>query len=290
MVANMPDPRLNAWRTDLAAASLRGRVEAARFVEGSPAQVVAAVAPLRRAPRHDAALKTEALLGEVVTVYEEREGWAWAQLKRDGYVGYMPCEAVAGAVTPVTHRVTALRTFVFPAPDIKMPPLYTLSLNAGLVVEAAEGNFLKLGSGGFVFAAHAAPAGETAPDFVAVAERFLGTPYLWGGRTSLGVDCSGLVQLALEAAGIAAPRDTDMQERAVGEPLPDPGDISALRRGDLLFWEGHVGIMADDKRLLHASAHVLQTVIEPVGKAVARIAKSTGPVRTVRHVDTGGTP
>lgn len=269
MTAAPLDPRLHAYRDDLAAARLRGRVSSPRFVEGERRQVVAASAPLRRAPRFDAPLDTEALFGETVMVYEEREGWAWSQLERDAYVGYLPADALSSAISPVTHRVSALRTYVYPAPDIKTPPLMLLSLNAALAAEETGGDFLRLADGGFVHGAHARPQDVREPDFVAVAARFLGTPYLWGGRTSIGVDCSGLVQLALEATGRALPRDTDMQQDAIGTTTTEE---TRLTRGDLVFWPGHVGIMADAKTLIHANAHHMKTTLEPLDQVAARNA------------------
>lgn len=277
------DPRLNPYRDDLAAEALRGRVEAPRFVAGERRQVIEACAPVRRLPRFDARLDTEALQGEVVRMFEVREGWAWAQLERDGYVGYLPAAALSADIQPPTHRVSALRTFVFPGADIKSPPLKPLSLNAGVSVAGEDGRLARLADGGFVAACHLTPIGKPAADTVAVAERFLGTPYLWGGRTSLGVDCSGLIQLAFEASGRAVPRDTDLQEAAIGAALPRRGDLSNLRRGDLVFWKGHVGMMLDGERLLHANAYHMETAVEPVSEAVARIAAAHGEPTSVRR-------
>lgn len=276
------DPRRNAYRDDLADAALRGRVSAPRYVTGERRQVIEPDAPLRRAPRFDAPLETEALHGEVVRVFDEREGWAWVQLERDRYVGYMPVDALARDVTPPTHWVRALRTFVYPAPDIKTSPLSALSLAAAVAVREMGERFAQIASGGFVFAAHLAPLSEPAADFVAVAERFVGVPYLWGGRTSLGVDCSGLVQLALQAAGIDAPRDTDMQQAELGAPV-EPA-LDRLQRGDLVFWSGHVAIMLDGGRLLHANAHHMATVVEPAAEAVARIAASHAHITGARRL------
>lgn len=279
-----PDPRLNAWRPDLASVSLKGQVKAARFAEGRPAQAVAALAPLRREADARAPLDSEVLRGEIVTVYDERDGWAWVQLARDGYVGYMPGDALSRDIEAITHRVTALRSHVYPEPDIKSPPLDLLSLNSGLAVTGERDGFLQLSGGGFVFAGHAAARGEHDADFVAMAERFVGAPYLWGGRSSLGLDCSALVQLALEASGVACPRDSDMQEQSVGEALDNVSGLSAPRRGDLLFWPGHVAIAAGPRMLLHANAHHMETVCEPLSGAVARISESAGLVRTVRRL------
>lgn len=277
------DPRVNAFRPDLAAMTLKDRIEAPRYAEGGARQVVAASAPVRKTPRLDARFESEALHGEVVTVYEESDGWAWGQLERDRYVGYLPSDALSEIVTTVTHKVVALRTYVFPEPAVKAPPLRLLSLNAGLAVSDSSGGFVALDGGGFITASHVAPLDRHAPEFVAVAERFLGTPYLWGGRTSLGLDCSALVQLSLEAAGIAAPRDSDMLETALGEAL-DARDLSALRRGDLVFWKEHLGVMLDATRLLHANAHHMETAIEPVTEAVARGEAEGSPVTAIKRL------
>ena len=276
-----PDPRRHAYRHDLAAEPLRGRVASRRFVKGEPRQVVAPSLPLRREPRFHATLDTEALRGEIVTVYDESEGWAWVQLSRDGYVGYVPGEGLTLAPVAPTHRISALRTYVYPEPDGKTPPLALLSLNAGIAAPRKEGKFRALEGGGFVVASHAAPVGTAEPDFVAVAEAFVGTPYLWGGRTSIGTDCSGLVQLALEAAGHASPRDADMQAQELGRVI-DPKD--ALRRGDLVFWEGHVGIMTSGEDFLHANAFHMAVAAEPFAQAKRRIKAAGYEVSCVRRL------
>jgi cell wall-associated NlpC family hydrolase len=279
----LPDPRRHAYREDLAAEELRGMVEAERYVKGEPRQVGVPSLPLRREPRFDAVLESEALFGEIITLYEEREGWAWVQLARDGYVGYMPSEGLSRKIAAPTHRITALRSYVYPEPDGKIPPLALLSLNALVTAAAPYGKFLALAGGGHVFAGHTAPIGTFARDFVAVAEAFVGTPYLWGGRTSVGLDCSGLVQLALEAAGHPAPRDADMQEAELGRPLALRKGIM-LRRGDLVFWEGHVGIMTSATDLLHANAFHMAVECEPFAKARRRTKELGYDVTSVRRL------
>lgn len=281
------DPRLTPARPDLADSRLRGQVEAERFVEGRPARIILPSAPLRRRPEPQAGLDTEAVMGDAVTVYEVRDGFAFAQIARDGYVGYLP-EAALGPADPApTHRVAALRTFVYPAPDLKRPHTVHLSLGAAFAAEAREGEYWQLVGGGYVFADHAAALGEPEPDFAGTAERLVGTPYLWGGRTSLGLDCSGLVQLCLESAGLPCPRDADQQERALGRALP-PG-LDGLARGDLVFWRGHVGIMLDESRLIHANGHHMTVAVEPLPVAVARIAeKSFGAVTSIRRLEEHG--
>ena len=279
----LPDPRRHAYRCDLAAEPLRGLVEARRFVKGEPRQVAAPSLPLRREPRFDATLDTEALCGEILTIYDESEGWAWVQLSRDGYVGYMPSEGLTQRLVAPTHRISALRTYVYPEPDGKTPPLALLSLNSGVAARGDDGKFLALEGGGYVVASHAAPIGAAEPDFVAVAEGFLGTPYLWGGRTSIGLDCSGLVQLALEAAGRAAPRDADMQAQELGRAI-DWRKGASLRRGDLVFWEGHVGIMTTAKDFLHANAFHMAVAAEPFARALKRIKAAGYEVTCVRRL------
>jgi len=273
--SGFPDPRRHAYRAGLADARLRDLVEAERYVQGEPRQVVAPSLPLRRDPRPDSLLETEALKGETVTTFAESEGWTWVQIDRDLYVGYMPSEGLSASIVEPTHRIAALRTYIFPKPDAKSPPLALLSLNALVTAEAEEGKFLALEDGGYVFARHTLPAGEAADDPVAVAEKFLGTPYLWGGRTSIGLDCSGLVQLAFEAAGYNAPRDADMQAEELGEPI-NWNQGAKLRRGDLVFWEGHVGIMTSPTDLIHANAYHMAVEIEPLGEARERIKTATG--------------
>jgi cell wall-associated NlpC family hydrolase len=268
------DRRLNAYRDDLAAESLRGRVAAPRYAEGKLCQVHAPVLPVRREPRFDATLDTETLLGETLLVFDEGEGWAWAQLSRDGYVGYVPSDGLSATLFAPTHRVSALRTYVFPSPDIKSTPLALLSLNAAFAAQGEQGRFLVLSTGGFIVAAHARRLDEPAEDFVAIALGFIGTPYLWGGRTSIGLDCSGLVQLSCDAAGIFCPRDADMQAAALGSPLDLRNE--PLARGDLVFWEGHVGVMTSDTELVHASAYQMAVVAEMLSEACARISASGG--------------
>jgi cell wall-associated NlpC family hydrolase len=274
-------PRLTPARPDLAARHLAGKVAAARFVDGEPREVIEPHLPLRRSPVPDAALDTEALMGERVTVYETTdEGWAWGQLDADGYVGFMPASGLAAPGPAPTHRVSALRTLIFHAPSFKLPPIGALPLGARLAVVRSEGRFALTASGGFVPARHLAPVESREDDFVAVAERFLGTPYLWGGKTSLGLDCSGLVQVALNACGVACPRDTDMQQEALGEVVAD----GPRRRGDLIFWKGHVAIARDERTMLHANAFHMAVAIEPIDQAITRIRASDGEITCVRRV------
>ena len=281
--AHALDRRRNAWRPELAAESLRGTVDAERYVEGQPHQVMRASIAMRRDPSAGAGLDTELIFGEVITVYDVAEGWAWGQLERDGYVGYVPADALSDRVTPPTHRVSAIGTFLYSGADIKTPPLMHLSINAALAVADSTDRFSRLEHGGFVVNRHIAPIGRHARDFVDIGERLIGTPYLWGGRTRVGIDCSGLVQLAMEAAGLACPRDSDMQQAEVGTALMIPDPLDGLLRGDLVFWRGHVGVMTDGVMLLHANAHHMAVVAEPLEIAVQRIARTGSEIVAIKR-------
>ena len=278
------DPNLHAYRPDLADARLEGRVEAQRFVEPRPVHVAEATAGIHAAPRADARMVAEALHGEIVDVFDEAEGWVWGQLRDDGYVGYLPARALdPGEIRP-THRVCVPRTFVYREPDIKSVPLASITMNARVTVDGPEGEvFLRTDTGRFLYRAHLVDRDTHADDFVAVAEQLLNTPYLWGGKTVGGLDCSGLVQLACQAAGISALRDSYMQRGTLGTPLPTTA-LSDLRRGDLLFWQGHVGIMADAGTLLHATANTMLTVREPVDQAVRRIADGGAELLQINRI------
>src|SRR5258707_12226983 len=236
------DPRVTPARPDLAAAYLRGQVQAARFVEGTDFEVFDPVAPVRRSPVPDAALETEALKGERVTIYDQDgEGFGWGQLHADRYVGWLPMNALRAPGPEPTHKVAAVRTILFPGRSIKAQPVEGLPLGCRLAVAGDAGELARLASGGYVPVRHLAPLDAAAPDFVAIAERFIGVPYLWGGKTSLGIDCARPVQVALTPSGVVCPRDSDMQP-AVGTAAA-PGDPAGPRRGDLGFWQGQWGVM-----------------------------------------------
>ncbi|MBX3568219.1 MAG: C40 family peptidase [Rhizobiaceae bacterium] len=278
------DHRLNAFRPDLADLRLEGHVAADSFTAGREAQVAVAVADLRGAPRSDAGLSTQLLLGAAVTVFDEADGWAWVQARRDGYVGYLPWADIRMPGATATHRVCAPRTFLYPGPDLRLPRSAALSMGSDLVVaghaETRGTLYAILDTGEAVIAAHLCGVDGVAADYVAVAESLLNTPYLWGGTSGFGIDCSGIVQLAMHMAGVAVLRDSDMQAATIGEAL-DPGpDNSGLRRGDLVFWKGHVGIMADARRLLHATGHTMLVTMEPLSDAIGRVAHLYGAAPT----------
>jgi cell wall-associated NlpC family hydrolase len=275
------DPRSNPFRPEIAAKHLQGQVEAKRFVEGKRHQVIEPNTALRRAPSHDARLDTEALLGERVMIYETTdEGWAWGQLETDGYVGWLSANALGPSGPAATHKVAALRAFAFPGPDIKLPPLAALPMGAQLTIARQDEKFAVTVSGWHIPNVCLAPIKAKRSDFVSVAEQFLGSPYLWGGKTSLGVDCSGLVQVSLQAAGIPCPRDSDMQELSLGKL----SSLASLRRGDLVFWKDHVAIARDPESLIHANAHHMAVAIEPATEGIARIKAAGSEVTAIKRV------
>jgi len=280
----MDDPRLTPARGDIAAKHLEGKVEAERFVSGEIVEVIDAIAPLRERPTGDAPLLTQALMGERAMIYDRNgEGWAWGQLMRDDYVGWLPEIALAKPSAAPTHQVTAIRTFAFPGPSIKLPPIEALVMGSLVTITREDGVFGVTPEGWYLPRRHLGRGDQHEADFVTVAERFVGTPYLWGGKSSLGIDCSGLVQMSLHAAGIACPRDSDMQQTAIGQPL-DTSEQRALRRGDLLFWKGHVAIVRDAESIVHANAHHMATVIEKTAEAVARIAAAGSEIDAIKRL------
>ena len=277
------DKRLSAARPDLADERLRGEVEAERFVAGRPAWVAANVLDIRRQPSQDGALDTQALRGAEVRVFEEAGGWAWLQAEADGYVGYADARGLLFAEPRHTHVVRAPRSFLYPGPDLRFPRKGELSIGSLVEVvghaETRGTRYALLGDGSAVIEAHLRSVGEPAPDFVAVAESLLNTPYLWGGASGFGIDCSGLVQLSLRMAGKNVLRDADQQERSVGEPV----ERMNLQRGDLVFWKGHVAIMADAGNMIHANGHTMLVNYEPLDAAIARIGYLYGEPTSYRR-------
>ncbi|MDB5468666.1 MAG: hydrolase Nlp/P60 [Caulobacter sp.] len=261
------DRRTTLSHDGVAARVLEGVVPAASYVDPTAMQVSAPAAPLRRHPADDAEQESRLLFGEQFDVLLEKDGYSFGQAARDAYVGWVPTEALSGPPLTPTHRVKALRTYAFSQPNIKTTPAGLYSLNALVTIEETDGRFARAARSGWFMAEHLVPIGagfET--DAAGVAQGFLGAPYLWGGRESLGLDCSGLVQQALAACGVACPRDTDMQAK-IGSAI-GPADLT---RGDLVFWKGHVGIMLDATQMVHANGHHMATVVEPLAEAISRI-------------------
>ncbi|OCO98787.1 MULTISPECIES: NlpC/P60 family protein [unclassified Ensifer] len=268
----LPDRRLNAYRSDLAEIALRGLVEAERYVEGVPARLSAPVTPLRARPDVACGTDTEGLYGESVRVLDTADGWAWVKADLDGYVGYIPQAALVEQSPAPTHIVTVPRTFVYIGADLKFPQVFALSMGSRVAVtgetETRGTRYFLLQGGHAIVANHCAPVGQAvSDDYVAVATRFLETPYLWGGRSGFGIDCSGLVQTSMLLAGRTVERDSDMQAARLGSPI----DRDELRRGDLVFWKGHVAVMEDERTLIHANGHTMTVAHEGLEEAIARI-------------------
>ena len=283
------DPRLHVFRPDLADIRLKGRVAAERFIAGEPFAVIAPTVGLYRHPVPDASLESELLYGETVRVFETTsEGWSWVQSEIDDYVGWVGRDALSPDLPEPTHIVSAPRTFMFSGPDIKSKPLAILPLGARVALTGeAEDHNARYGlvhPAGAIVMQHLRPIRRPLPDYVAIAESLAGTPYLWGGRSAFGLDCSSLIQLALGLAGISAPRDTDMQQAELGNALPFGESLPTLWRGDLLFWKGHAGIMRDAETLLHANAHHMAVASEVVTQTIARLDKAGLPVTAIKRL------
>ena len=272
------DPRLTPANGRVAATELRGMVEAERFVDGERLQCVAPSADIRVRP--EGGLASQLMYGETIRVLETRRGWSFGQSESDGYVGYVP-ENSLGPAASSTHRVFCLKAHAYPEPSFKSIPAKVFPFGSKLSAVSEEGSFVEVRGGGYVPKSQLLELDEFVGDFVAVAEIFVGVPYLWGGKGPDGIDCSGLVQIALHAAGRPCPRDSDMQEAVLGEPLSFREELS---RGDLVFWTGHVGMMADGDKLLHANASHMAVVKESLPSAESRINANEGiPIRAIRR-------
>lgn len=275
------DWRQHAYRADLADSRLRARVSAAAFVDGRAATVGNTALALLRRPSPDAPMDSQLLPGEAVRVFDEHEGWAWVQCAHDGYVGYVASCGLESGIGTASHWVAVRETVVLSDADQVCRPLHSLSLGAQVQVSEVGERFHRLASGGFVFARHLRSVSTIADDWIAVAEALIGLPYLWGGRGAGGVDCSGLVQIALAACGIACPRDSDQQAAGLGMPVPlDP---AAWKRGDAIYVPGHVVLNKGDGQVVHATGYAWSVMVEPLDRCLARLADQGRPVTSVRR-------
>lgn len=274
------DARTTPMRDGVASRSLEGVAPAEVYLDPTVMTCVVPAAGVHRAPDAASEQMDQLLFGETFEAIEEEGAWLWGQARRDGYVGFVAASALKPLPDPSlrsgpTHRIAAIRTYAFAGPSIKTQASGPYSLNALVAVEAEEGRLAKVAGAGWMAAGHLAPIGTFETDWAEVAERFLGAPYLWGGRESLGLDCSGLVQQALFACGRACPRDTDQQAqlgREIGR--------TDFGRGDLVFWNGHVAIGLDAERIVHANGFHVAVAIEPLNEAIARIEAAGGGMPT----------
>ncbi|MCH7551195.1 MAG: C40 family peptidase [Proteobacteria bacterium] len=285
------DPRTHPYRDDVAADFLEGKVKSKSFVAGrqrrlGTAQSAVMTKPVTANSIEGVMQASELLFGEAFTVYDESNGWAWGQCGHDGYVGYVAAADLYGNLAQPTHWVTAVRSLVFPDPKGEYPAMMSVSMTAQVALDKEEGDYVRLASGGWMFRNHLAPLGEIRSDFIATAQIFTRVPYLWGGRGGLGVDCSGLVQVPLAAAGIAVPRDSDQQADAVGEDVEVPEDASKLEPGDILFFPGHVGFYLGSGAFLHASSHGMMVATHTLSEVLERIDERHGTgITRVRRVE-----
>lgn len=271
------DPRLNAYRPDLADIRLEGKVRAGSFVEGELGTICVPSITLRKKPQTELGVETEALFGEEIYIFEQSDGWAWIQLLKDKYVGYVPIDAVSVGFKKISHIVSQPRTYLYPEPDMKKRPLAMLSMGSRLdIVDETVNNhihYLLTRDGQAIVERHCRHfKAFSGPDYVNHAGRLLETPYRWGGASAFGIDCSGLVQLSMFLAGHYVKRDSDMQSASIGEIIQEPGDnYQYLDRGDLIFWDGHVAIMEDPKTIIHANAYTMSVSRESFKAAIKRI-------------------
>jgi cell wall-associated NlpC family hydrolase len=282
------DPRITPFKSDMAASYLKGQVDAKHYSEGTLMEVVCPVLDMLQSPFSDKGLITQALFGETMIIYDRQHDWCWGQLVTDGYVGWVRAAGLKlhRQGPDAQARVNVVRSFVYPTPSIKTVPLCVLSFGARVQcvqcgeTVPAKGTSLPMcavAPRGFMIADHLKDTDKPVADWVALAELFLNVPYLWGGRSSVGLDCSALVQLSLATTGLIVPRDSDMQERELGESLPLISvEKKALKRGDLVFWKGHVAIMQDEKTCLHANAITMKVTSDPLLKVQNIIAAAGG--------------
>ena len=280
------DRRITPARDDLAADWLRDHVKAKRYAVGSPRTVIRDGAPLHFTPNSGAGLESQMIYGEIFQVYEDRDGWSWGQNLTDGYVGYVPSADLAANLPRPDHQVAALHSHLYTEPDLKRPASGTISMSARVKVVDISGRFCRTACGHWLHSRHLVSLEYSTQDVVGTAIKFIGVPYLWGGRTAQGVDCSSLVQLAMSMAGIAAPRDSYQQQREVGEevPMADSQDFSKLEEGDLVFFPGHVGLFVDDWRFLHANAFDMQVSLHGFSEVLDRAEHDNAPVSAIRRI------
>jgi cell wall-associated NlpC family hydrolase len=269
------DRRLTPFSGRVALETLRGAVDAVEFTPGSPAAISLPLVDLLARPK--GARDRQLLRGDAVTVIDRRDGHAFVQAAKDGYCGWVVEPALGPAITP-SHWVAARASHLYSGPKVQAPESTALPFGVHLAVLGIDGSFARLADG-FVPLVHLRSVTDRPTDPVAVAEGFLAAPYLWGGNSAAGLDCSGLVQAAFLACGLPCPGDSDLQQTIGQDLAPD----APLRRGDLLFWKGHVALVVDGQRLIHANGHSMTVAYEGIQAAISRIADQNGGPVTARR-------
>jgi cell wall-associated NlpC family hydrolase len=283
-MASLLDPRLHPYRSDIAAMKLKGLVKSERFVEPVAYQVTGGLASLRKIGAEDGEQYSQALHGETIDIYDEKGGFGWGQMRSDGYVGWFDMVALSSPVLTVTRKVSTLRTYAYSSPSPKAPPHFLLSLGARVCETTdRENGFVFCERAGWVYEAHLSALSDFAKDAVAVAQQFMDAPYQWGGVESLGLDCSGLIQTAYKASGVAMPRDSYMQ-RAFGTDVVMGPDFGGLKRGDIICWDQHVAMMMNATDIIHANSFHLKVTREPLAVAAPRVSQKYGPVLSARRL------
>ncbi len=280
------DRRITPVRNDLAADWLRDKFKAERYAAGEPCTVIRDGAPLHFSPERSATMESQLIHGEVFQVYEQRDGWCWGQNLTDNYVGYVPAVDLAADLPAPDHQVAALHCHLYTEPDLKRPTAGIISMSARVKIIDIDGKFCRIASGYWLHSRHLVSLDYNTQDLIGTAVKFIGVPYLWGGRTAQGLDCSSLVQITMAMAGIPAPRDSDLQEAGLGTPvaMDNPRDFSRIEEGDLVFFPGHVGLFVNDWRFLHASAFDMQVSLHGFSDVLDRANSDNAGVTSIRRV------